>query len=174
MWLLLMFAPVFFTGCWNKKDVNMSNEQAKYALIRTNKGDIVFEFRDDKAPNHCKRLRELISQGFYDGLKFHRVVPGFVVQTGDPTGTGAGGSGQNLKAEFNDLKHIDGAMGMARAMDPNSADSQFYITLGTFPHLDGQYTVFGYVVKGLDVAHKLVQGDKIEKMELIDSLDNIK
>ena len=146
--------------------------QAKYAVIKTAKGNITFEFRDDKAPNHCKRLRELIKNGFYDGLIFHRVVDGFVAQTGDPTATGAGGSGQNINAEFNDLKHIPGAMGMARSMDINSADSQFYITLGTFPHLDGQYTVFGYVVKGLDVAKKLVQGDKIEEMKLLDKIED--
>src|SRR5690606_13558453 len=100
------------------------------AAIRTEHGVIRFRFYSEDAPNTVKRIVELINQGFYDGLKFHRVIPGFVVQGGDPQGIGVGGSGQNLKAEFNQRKHVEGTVAMARAADPDSADSQFYIALG--------------------------------------------
>jgi len=137
------------------------------ARIKTAKGDIVFTFIEDKAPQTSQRLKTLIQSGFYNGISFHRVVPGFVIQAGDPLGTGSGGSGQNLKAEFNDEKHVPGTVAMARrGNDINSADSQFYISLGTHPNLDGQYTVFGKLEAGLDVAGKIAQGDKIINMSL--------
>ena len=104
---------------------------------------------------------QLIKEGFYDGLMFHRVIPDFVAQGGDPAGTGMGGSGQKLKAEFNDLKHIEGTLAMARSQDPNSADSQFYIALTRLPHLDNKYTIFAQVVKGMKLIHMLKKGDKI-------------
>lgn len=129
--------------------------------MTTDKGVIKFKFYSKDAPATSRRITQLIQQKFYDGLTFHRVVPGFVVQGGDPTGLGTGGSGQKLKAEFNQRKHVEGAVAMARASDPNSADSQFYITLGSFPHLDGNYTIFGQVIEGLEVAKKLEVGDKM-------------
>ena len=104
---------------------------------------------------------ELIGKGFYNGLTFHRVVPGFVIQGGDPVGNGTGGSGQKMKAEFNNRRHLEGTLAMARAADPDSADSQFYICLGTLPHLDHNYTVFGQVVEGMDVARMIKVGDKM-------------
>jgi cyclophilin family peptidyl-prolyl cis-trans isomerase len=104
---------------------------------------------------------ELINQGFYNGLAFHRVEPDFVIQGGDPLGSGMGGSGTKLKAEFNTRKHVEGTVAMARARDPDSADSQFYISLGTHPHLDRNYTVFGQVIEGIDVARKIRVGDKM-------------
>ncbi len=131
------------------------------ATIRTVHGDIVFKFYPNEAPNTVTRISQLISEGFYDGLTFHRVVPNFVVQGGDPQGTGTGGSGQKLKAEFNDIQHVRGTVAMARAQDINSADSQFYIALSTLPHLDGQYTVFGQVVEGLELLDKITVGDKM-------------
>ena len=137
-------------------------------VIKTVHGDIIFKFYPQKAPNTVKRISELIKQKFYDGLIFHRVVPGFVIQGGDPEGTGRGGSGKNLKAEFSDIKHVQGTVAMARASDPDSADSQFYIALGTIPHLDNQYTVFGQVTTGLELLGKISQGDAIVSMTLVD------
>jgi peptidyl-prolyl cis-trans isomerase B (cyclophilin B) len=136
------------------------------ARIKTVHGDIVFKFYPSVAPNTVKRIQELIGKGFYDGLVFHRVVPGFVVQGGDPTGTGTSGSGKKLKAEFNSKKHIPGAVAMARSSDPNSADSQFYICMGTFAHLDNKYTIFGMVEKGMDVVKKISPNDKMISVSL--------
>lgn len=125
-------------------------------------GVLKFKFFTNEAPNTVKRITQLISEGYYDGIKFHRVVPGFVVQAGDPTGTGSGGSGMKLKAEFNKHKHVPGILSMARTSDPNSADSQFFIMTGTHPHLDGQYTVFGMQIEGYEFVEKIKQGDKIK------------
>lgn len=130
-------------------------------VMTTTQGVIRFKFYPQDAPGTVKRIIELINMGFYNGLSFHRVVPGFVVQGGDPQGTGAGGSGVKLKAEFNKRKHVEGTVAMARAQDPDSADSQFYVSLGTHPHLDNAYTVFGQVIEGMDVARKIQVGDKM-------------
>lgn len=134
--------------------------------IQTPKGTIRFKFYSKDAPNTTKRIVELIQQKFYDGLSFHRVVPGFVIQGGDPNGNGTGGSGQRLKAEFNSRKHVEGTVAMARASDPDSADSQFYIALATIPHLDNNYTVFGQVVEGLDVVKQIQIGDKMTSVTI--------
>lgn len=113
-----------------------------------------------KAPKHVERLVKLTKEGFYNGLKFHRVIDGFMVQTGCPHGTGTGGSKYaDLPAEFNDTKHVRGVLSMARAMDPNSANSQFFIMLDTSPHLDGQYTAFGKVTKNLDLIDQIKKGN---------------
>ena len=112
-------------------------------------GRVVIELLPDAAPNHVARIKELARQGFYDGLKFHRVIDGFMAQTGDPKGDGTGGSGRNIKAEFNSEKHSRGAVSMARAQSPNSADSQFFIVLADSFFLDGQYTVWGRVTAGM-------------------------
>ncbi len=133
-------------------------------IIKTVHGNISFKFYPKKAPNTVTRIIKLVNDGFYDGIKFHRVVPNFVIQAGDPTATGSGGSGKKLKAEFNDAQHIKGTVAMARTNDPDSADSQFYIALNTLPHLDGKYTVFGQVVEGLDILNKIKQGDVIISM----------
>ena len=130
-------------------------------VLNTNKGVIRFKFYPKDAPNTVNRIIELINKGFYNGLKFHRVVTGFVVQGGDPQGNGTGGSGQKLKAEFNDRHHLEGTVAMARGQDPDSADSQFYISLGPQPHLDHSYTVFGQVIEGMDVVKKLQIDDKM-------------
>ncbi len=130
-------------------------------LLTTSKGLVKFKFYPKDAPHTVRRIGELITQGFYNNLTWHRVVPGFVVQGGDPQGNGTGGSGQKLAAEFNERRHVEGAVAMARGSDPNSADSQFYIALGTLPHLDRSYTVFGQVIEGMDVVRKLQVGDKI-------------
>lgn len=144
------------------------NLSQKGAILKTVHGNIIIKFYPKHAPNTVTRIMTLIEKGFYNGLKFHRVIPNFVVQTGDPTATGTGGSGQNLKAEFNEIQHIRGTVAMARAQDPDSADSQFYIALSTLPHLDQKYTVFGQVVQGIDILPRIEKGDKILNFSLIE------
>jgi peptidylprolyl isomerase len=122
-------------------------------------GRVVIELRPDLAPNHVKRIKELTRQGFYDGVVFHRVIDGFMAQTGDPTGTGSGGSGQKINAEFSNQPHVRGTLSMARAASPNSADSQFFICFQEASFLDGQYTVFGKVKEGMDFVDKVKKGD---------------
>lgn len=160
--LLLLF--MLFTSCLESKTAN--SPEKSHMRIKTIHGDILIKFEDKKAPITSKRIKELVSNGFYNGLKFHRVIPGFVAQGGDPKGTGTGGSGKKIKAEFSDLKHEVGTVAMARGPDINSADSQFYISLGKHPHLDGKYTVFGQVVEGIENAKKIVQGDKMLQVTL--------
>jgi peptidylprolyl isomerase len=121
-------------------------------------GPVVIEMRPDLAPKHVARIRELVRQKFYDGVVFHRVMEGFMAQTGDPTGTGAGGSGKNLAAEFNREPHVRGTVSMARTSDPNGADSQFFICFAPAPSLDGQYTVWGKVVSGMEYIDKIKRG----------------
>ena len=129
--------------------------------IETEKGSMILELFPDSAPKHVDSMLSLIKKGFYNGLKFHRVVPGFVIQGGCPLGTGTGGPGYNVPAEFNSRKHLKGTLAMARAQHPDSAGSQFYICLGPQPFLDGQYTVFGQLRQGDDVPEKIKQGDKM-------------
>ena len=121
-------------------------------------GRVTIEMRPDLAPNHVARDKELVRQEFYDGVVFHRVIEDFMAQTGDPTGTGSGGSGQNLDAEFTNEKHLRGTVSMARAGDPNSADSQFFIVFKTAPWLDGQYSIWGQVTDGMDAVDKIKMG----------------
>ncbi|MCO4792957.1 MAG: peptidylprolyl isomerase [Bacteriovoracaceae bacterium] len=146
--------------------VDSSGLSKSKAILKTVHGNIVFKFYPNKAPNTVTRISELIKSGFYDGISFHRVVPNFVIQGGDPTATGTGGSGQKLKAEFNDIQHIKGTVAMARSQSKDSADSQFYIALTNLPHLDGSYTVFGQVVEGLEILEKVQQGDKMLSLSL--------
>lgn len=141
--------------------VDTSGLSKALVTLTTTKGVIKYRFYSNDAPKTSARMAELIGKGFYNGLTFHRVVPGFVIQGGDPSGNGTGGSGQKLQAEFNTRKHVEGTVAMARSQDPNSADSQFYFSLGTHPHLDRQYTVFGQVIEGMDVAKKIQVGDKM-------------
>ncbi|MBT3534536.1 MAG: peptidylprolyl isomerase [Rhodospirillaceae bacterium] len=121
-------------------------------------GRVTIELRPDLAPTHVARIKELVQQKFYDGIVFHRVIEDFMAQTGDPTGTGTGGSGQHLDAEFSDEKHLRGTLSMARSSDPNSADSQFFIVFKTAPWLDGQYTIWGQVTDGMDAVDKIKMG----------------
>ncbi|MDX1580759.1 MAG: peptidylprolyl isomerase [Alphaproteobacteria bacterium] len=124
-------------------------------------GRVTIDLRPDLAPNHVARIKELAREGFYDGLNFHRVIDGFMAQTGCPHGTGTGGSGQKMMAEFSDEPHRRGVCSMARAMDPNSADSQFFICLDDAPHLDGQYTVWGRVSDGMEHVDAIKKGDRM-------------
>ena len=124
-------------------------------------GRVVIQLRPDLAPNHVARVKELTRQGFYNGLTFHRVIPGFMAQTGDPVGDGTGGSGQKLKAEFNKSPHVRGTVSMARAASPDSADSQFFICFDDASYLDGQYTVWGHVVSGMEFVDKIKPGSRL-------------
>ena len=139
------------------------------AVIKTVHGNVTFKFYSQKAPHTVTRLVTLINQGFYDGLTFHKVIPNYIIQTGDPSGTGNGGSGVKLKAEFNDIQHIEGTVAMARDhSNPDSADSQFYIALSRLPHLDAKYTVIGQVVEGLNNLYKITSQDKIISLTIKD------
>ena len=143
-------------------------EEAKTtrARIHTAKGDIVFRFYPDEAPQHSAAFIKLARAGFYNGLTFHRVEPGFVIQGGDPSGNGTGGPGYTLDAEFNDHPHLKGTVAMARAASPNSAGSQFYICLDDAPFLNRQYTVFGHVVEGQTVVDSIRPGDVMESVTI--------
>ncbi|HWR01642.1 MAG TPA: peptidylprolyl isomerase [Chlorobaculum sp.] len=123
-------------------------------------GRVVIQLRPDLAPHHVARIKELTRKGFYNGLAFHRVIPGFMAQTGDPLGNGTGGSGQHLKAEFSREQHLRGTVSMARAQDPDSADSQFFICFAPSSFLDGQYTVWGRVVSGMEFVDKVRAGSE--------------
>lgn len=141
--------------------VDASGLSKSTVVVTTTKGVIKFKFYSKDAPNTVARLVELIQKGFYNGLTFHRVVPDFVIQGGDPMGNGTGGSGVKLKAEFNDRHHLEGTVAMARSADPDSGDSQFYICLSPQPRLDHQYTVVGQVIDGMDVVRQIQVGDKM-------------
>ncbi len=124
-------------------------------------GRVVIELRPDLAPLTVAHVKELVRRGFYDGLTFHRVIDGFMAQTGDPLGTGAGGSGQTIKAEFSQAHFLRGTVGLARANDPDSGDSQFFICFKASPFLDGKYTIFGQVTSGMDAVDAIKKGDSL-------------
>ena len=148
--------------------------------METSQGPVTIELRPDLAPKHVERITKLASEGFYDGIVFHRVIEDFMAQTGDPTGSGTGGSNEpDLKQEFSDESHVRGTCSMARTSDPDSANSQFFICFDDTPHLDRQYTVWGKVTDGMDNVDKLKKGqgsggmvsnpDKIVSMKVVDS-----
>jgi peptidylprolyl isomerase/peptidyl-prolyl cis-trans isomerase B (cyclophilin B) len=134
----------------------------------TTKGTIKFSLLPQWAPNHVDNFVKLTKKGFYNGLKFHRVVPGFVIQGGDPAGNGSGGPGWTVNAEFSERKHLLGTVAMARTPDPNSAGSQFYICLDALPSLDRQYTTFGQVFEGIEVVKKITVGDVMTRVTVAD------
>jgi len=132
----------------------------RLTLTLSTGGDVVIKLRPDVAPGHVERITELANSGFYDGVKFHRVIPGFMAQGGDPTGTGTSGSHlPNLKAEFSSMPHVRGVASMARASDPNSANSQFFIVFDDATFLDGQYTAWGEVESGMEFVDALPVGE---------------
>jgi peptidylprolyl isomerase len=128
-------------------------------ILETTQGPVTIEMRPDLAPGHVARIKELVREGFYDGIVFHRVIEGFMAQTGCPQGTGTGGSGQKLKAEFNKEPHTRGAVSMARAQSPDSADSQFFIVFDDASFLDNKYTVWGRVIDGMENVDKINRGE---------------
>ena len=141
-------------------------------ILETSKGKVVIEMRPDLAPGHVARIKELVRDGFYDGIVFHRVIDGFMAQTGCPQGTGMGGSGQKLKAEFNAEPHVRGTVSMARAQNPDTGDSQFFICFDDARFLDGKYTVWGKVTSGMELVDAIKRGepvrdpDRIVKMQV--------
>src|SRR5271154_3832728 len=139
-----------------ERDLRMAADLENTIYLDVPAGRVVIEMRPDLAPGHCAHIKGLVRRGFYDGIVFHRVIAGFMAQTGDPKGTGEGGSDlPDIPAEFSQTTFKRGTVGMARASDPNSANSQFFICLADAPFLDGKYTVFGEVVSGMDVVDKI-------------------
>jgi peptidylprolyl isomerase len=136
-------------------------------ILDTTKGKVTIAMRPDLAPGHVARIKELVRSGFYDGIVFHRVIDGFMAQTGCPHGTGTGGSGQKLKAEFNKEPHVRGTVSMARAQDPNSGDSQFFICFDDATFLDNQYTAWGNVTEGMDNVDKIKRGEPVQNPDKI-------
>ncbi|NVO17392.1 MAG: peptidylprolyl isomerase [Rhodoplanes sp.] len=145
----------------------MSEATENTLLLETTKGPVTIEMRPDLAPGHVARIKELVRQGFYDGIVFHRVIEDFMAQTGCPHGTGTGGSGQKLKAEFSKEKHTRGTVSMARAQSPDSGDSQFFICFTDATWLDGQYTVWGKVTAGMDNIDKIERGEPVKTPDKI-------
>jgi peptidylprolyl isomerase len=135
----------------------MTEQDIAYLTVPA--GRVTIRLRPDLAPKHVARIKALIADGFYNGLPFHRVISGFMAQTGCPEGTGYGGSGQKITAEFSDAPYVRGTVGMARSMNPDSADSQFFITFGPTPHLNGQYTVWGQVTEGMEHIDAIAVGE---------------
>lgn len=167
--LLAVVAALFLAGqsAWA-----MDPENTLYMDLPD--GRVVIEMRPDLAPNHVKRIKELVRRGFYDGLTFHRVIDGFMVQGGDPSGNGSGGSGQKIAAEFSSEHHVRGMVSMARAGDPNSADSQFFIMLGDKPGLDGKYTIWGQVTSGMELVDGIKKGDPAKNGSVTDPTHIVK
>ncbi|MCX7994090.1 MAG: peptidylprolyl isomerase [Fimbriimonadales bacterium] len=166
----------------NKKEspASQKEQKSKVAYVKMtikDKGDLVIELDLKEAPKTCENFLNLVKEGFYDGIRFHRVEPNFVIQAGDPQSKtlpmghpqlGTGGSGRNIKFEPNNLKHKRGAIGMARARDPDSASSQFYICLQDQPRLDGNYVIFGKVVEGIEIIDRVQIGDTIQKAVVLE------
>lgn len=148
----------------------MANDPENTLVLETTQGTVTIEMRPDLAPNHVARIKELAREKFYDGIVFHRVIEGFMAQTGCPQGVGTGGSGQHLAAEFNEEPHVRGTASMARAQHPDSADSQFFICFEDAPFLDGQYTVWGKVTDGMDNVDKIKRGEPVQDPDKIISM----
>jgi peptidylprolyl isomerase len=166
--LLALSFCIFLFGAGSLSAQALDPENTLYLDLKD--GRVVIQLRPDLAPRHVARIKELVRSGFYNGLKWHRVIEGFMAQTGDPQGNGTGGSGQNINAEFTSAPFVRGTCGMARAADPNSADSQFFICFAPSSFLDGKYTVWGQVVQGMEFVDHITRGeppadpDKIIKM----------
>lgn len=158
-----------------------ASDKENMIYLELKDGRVVIELLPELAPNHVARIKELTRKGFYDGIVFHRVIDGFMAQTGDPTGTGTGGSGQKLAAEFSSETHVRGIVSMARSQDPNSADSQFFIVFDDASFLDQQYTVWGRVTEGMEFVDMIKKGhprsgsvddpDKIISMKVAEDVD---
>jgi peptidylprolyl isomerase len=145
----------------------MTDDLDNVLILETTRGPVVIAMRPDLAPRHVARIKELVREGFYHGVPFHRVIDGFMAQTGDPTGTGTGGSGKKLKAEFTREPHKRGTVSMARAQNPDSGDSQFFICFDDAPFLNGQYTVWGAVIEGMDNVDGIRRGEPVRDPDKI-------
>lgn len=165
------------TASEEKATMEEAKDTEEVAVIETRFGNIVLEFFPDVAPKHVANFKKLASEGFYNGSTFHRVIPGFVIQGGDPnskdddrSNDGMGGPGYTINAEFNSRKHLRGTLSMARSADPNSAGSQFFICVKRQPSLDGKYTVFGQVIEGMNVVDKIVSVKRDQRDNPIDPI----
>ena len=154
----LVLMPLFVAISFMFAGATAAMDKENTLYIDLKDGRVVIEMRPDLAPNHVKQIKKLAREGKYDGVPFHRVIEGFMAQTGDPTGTGSGGMGDPLKAEFSKEPHVRGVVSMARTNDPNSARSQFFIVFKDSNFLDGQYTVWGKVVSGMEFVDKIKRG----------------
>jgi peptidylprolyl isomerase/peptidyl-prolyl cis-trans isomerase B (cyclophilin B) len=165
----LVIALLGFASWGDAQGVKGAKKVKQAAVITLEKGgEIRIELYPEDAPKTVENFVTLAKKEFYNGLTFHRVVPGFVVQGGDPKGNGTGGPGYTIKAEFNKRKHVRGTLAMARSQHPDSAGSQFYITYGPTPHLDGNYTVFGQVVSGMEHVDRIAQGDRMKSVRIVE------
>lgn len=165
--LLIVLFPSFAACTHKDKGKTVKQTEGKMAILETSMGNITIEFMPDVAPKHVENFKKLAKSGFYDGTTFHRVIPGFMIQGGDPNSKnedksmhGTGGPGYTIDAEFSNVKHERGIVSMARSSDPNSAGSQFFIVVKDAPHLDRQYSVFGKVTSGMDVVDKIVSAPR--------------
>jgi cyclophilin family peptidyl-prolyl cis-trans isomerase len=156
----------------NGREISMTDiaDPENTLILESSKGRAVIALLPDLAPKHVARIKALAREGFYDGIVFHRVIDGFMAQTGDPTGTGMGGSGQKLDAEFSREPHVRGICSMARSQNPNSADSQFFICFDNARFLDGQYTVWGKVIEGMEAIDQIKRGEPVTDPDKIVSL----
>src|ERR1700736_5145045 len=145
----------------------MNQHPENTLVLQTTRGEVTIALRPDLAPRHVARIKELVRDRFYDGVVFHRVIEGFMAQTGDPTGAGTGGSGKKLKAEFSREPHLRGTVSMARSQNPDSGDSQFFICFQEARWLDGQYTVWGRVVEGMENIDKIRRGEPVQDPDLV-------
>jgi cyclophilin family peptidyl-prolyl cis-trans isomerase len=145
----------------------MTPDNDDVLILETTRGPVTIAMRPDLAPRHVARIKELVREGFYNGIVFHRVIDGFMAQTGDPTGTGTGGSGKKLKAEFSKEPHKRGTVSMARAQNPDSGDSQFFICFEDAPFLNGQYTVWGKVIEGMENVDGIKRGEPVANPDKI-------
>src|ERR1700730_4386478 len=164
----LVLMPLFVAISFMFAGATAAMDKENTLYIDLKDGRVVIEMLPNLAPNHVKQIKKLVRRGFYDGVPFHRVIEGFMAQTGDPTGTGTGGSGHKLRAEFSNEKHVRGTLSMARASDPNSADSQFFIMFAPAPALDGQYTIWGEVTAGMDYIDKIKKGESARNGIVVD------
>src|SRR5580765_1025507 len=153
--------------CFLKGSLSEMAKPEDTLTLETSKGKVVIEMRPDLAPGHVARIKELVKDGFYDGIVFHRVIDGFMAQTGCPQGTGTGGSGKKLKAEFNKEPHVRGIVSMARAQSPDSGDSQFFICFDDARFLDGQYTAWGNVIEGMENVDQIKRGEPVQNPDKI-------
>ena len=157
----------------NAESANGAPDPENLLVMELEHGTVVIELLPDLAPKHVARIRELTREGFYDGIVFHRVMDGFMAQTGDPTGTGRGGSGQNIPAEFTSEPFVRGVVGMARSQNPDSGDSQFFICLGDARFLDNQYTVWGRVIEGMEAVDQIKKAPAGSQSGAVDDPDKM-
>lgn len=170
LFILALCSFVFATNLHAEPQAMTIDDPENTLILQLKDGPVVIKLRPDLAPKHVARIKELAAQKFYDGLVFHRVIDGFMAQTGDPTGTGMSGSGQKIPAEFSKEPFKRGTVGAARSSDPNSADSQFFIMFADGSFLNGQYTVWGEVISGMEFVDKITRGEPPSNPDKIVSL----